>query len=280
MGWFLNKDELISELYNILRKAKRELVIVSPYFKLSTDLKHELDNLKSIEKLKIKILFGKNSEEKTKSMSKEDFQYLKDHNSIEIRYDERLHAKYYANEKKGIVTSLNFHEFSIQNNVEVGALYEYSRYKDFLDKIFGDTVFTYNSYADNRGKHFFNDQFDRSRRVFKKENGKVEFDYSEEFFNPKTDKKNIDQKVIKEHIQNNSTDETNTKKNLNNSGLINNKKRFNNAGAPWTEELDQQLEMLFCEGKSIKEMMEHFERSNGAIRSRIEKLELEEKYPK
>lgn len=47
---------------------------------------------------------------------------------------------------------------------------------------------------------------------------------------------------------------------------------------PWSTETDEKLEILFCEGKSVKELSQIFERNEGAIRSRIKKLELKEKY--
>ncbi len=47
---------------------------------------------------------------------------------------------------------------------------------------------------------------------------------------------------------------------------------------PWTEELDEELTIMYCEGVKIKEMAEHFGRTRGAIKSRIRKLELEELY--
>ena len=46
----------------------------------------------------------------------------------------------------------------------------------------------------------------------------------------------------------------------------------------WTPESDGELERLFCEGKSINELREIFGRNTGAIKSRIKKLELKEKY--
>lgn len=46
----------------------------------------------------------------------------------------------------------------------------------------------------------------------------------------------------------------------------------------WTTEDDERLELLFCEGKTVKELMSIFERNEGAIESRIKKLELREKY--
>ncbi|MDE5487300.1 hypothetical protein [Elizabethkingia meningoseptica] len=57
-------------------------------------------------------------------------------------------------------------------------------------------------------------------------------------------------------------------------------KRFQNKNAyqPWKQEDDDKLEVLFCEGKTIEELSTIFGRNNGAIRSRIDKLELREKY--
>ena len=49
---------------------------------------------------------------------------------------------------------------------------------------------------------------------------------------------------------------------------------------PWTAEDDNKLELLFCEGKKVKELAEIFGRKVGAINSRIKKLELKDKYGK
>jgi F-box protein, helicase, 18 len=47
---------------------------------------------------------------------------------------------------------------------------------------------------------------------------------------------------------------------------------------PWTEELDDELTVLYCEGVNVKDLAKHFGRTRGAIVSRIRKLELEELY--
>jgi F-box protein 18 (helicase) len=47
---------------------------------------------------------------------------------------------------------------------------------------------------------------------------------------------------------------------------------------PWTEELDDELTVMYCEGVNVKDLAKHFERTKGAILSRIRKLELEELY--
>lgn len=50
------------------------------------------------------------------------------------------------------------------------------------------------------------------------------------------------------------------------------------AYAPWTPQDDNRLEVLYCERKTIQQLTEIFGRNDGAIRSRIKKLELKEKY--
>jgi HKD family nuclease len=53
---------------------------------------------------------------------------------------------------------------------------------------------------------------------------------------------------------------------------------FPKAYDKWTPYDDERLEKLFCEKKSIDEIARLFQRQPGAIRSRINKLELYEKY--
>lgn len=54
--------------------------------------------------------------------------------------------------------------------------------------------------------------------------------------------------------------------------------KYPNYLKPWKEEDDQELERLWCEGVSVKDLAVMFMRNPGAIKSRIEKLELAEKY--
>ncbi len=56
------------------------------------------------------------------------------------------------------------------------------------------------------------------------------------------------------------------------------KTRHKDAYRPWTQELDDELTIMYYEGVNVKDMAKHFGRSRGAIRSRIRKLELEDLY--
>ncbi len=54
--------------------------------------------------------------------------------------------------------------------------------------------------------------------------------------------------------------------------------KHHGAYMPWTEALDEELTVMYCEGINAKDMAKHFGRTRGAIRSRIKKLELEDIY--
>jgi len=47
---------------------------------------------------------------------------------------------------------------------------------------------------------------------------------------------------------------------------------------PWTPELDEELSTQYCEGVSVEKMAKYFGRTQGAIQSRIKKLELRDIY--
>ena len=56
------------------------------------------------------------------------------------------------------------------------------------------------------------------------------------------------------------------------------KEKYANAYKPWIDEEDVKLIELFCQGKKPQEISEILQRNIGAINSRIEKLELKQKY--
>ena len=124
MAKFLNHKALKQEIFDLFENAEVRLTLVSPFIKLHPKLKKILDKKKNDPDFFIEILYGKNLEKVEKSMNKHDLAYFKDFRNIEIRYNEHLHAKYYANEKSSIVTSLNLYEYSINNNIESGVLFE------------------------------------------------------------------------------------------------------------------------------------------------------------
>lgn len=124
MAKFLNHEQLNEAIFKLFEEAERGLTIVSPFVKLHPRLKQILDKRKDDSNFFIEILYGKNIEKVEKSMSQDDLDYFKGFRNVEIRYNEHLHAKYYANDFSSIITSLNLYQYSIDNNIESGVLFE------------------------------------------------------------------------------------------------------------------------------------------------------------
>ncbi len=122
MAKFLTGNELNLELEKILEQAEEQIVLISPYIKLHERYISSLKTKKELHKLEITIVFGKNEEDMSRSMKQEDFDFFKEFPNIEIRYEKRLHAKYYANENSAILTSMNMYSYSQDNNIEAGIM--------------------------------------------------------------------------------------------------------------------------------------------------------------
>jgi len=126
MAKFLKGNELNAELEKIFETAENQIILISPYIKLHDRYKSTLLTKKDNPRLEITILFGKNEDNLSKSMKQTDFDFFKQFPNIEILYEKRLHAKYYANETKALLTSMNLYGFSQNNNIEAGVLMESS----------------------------------------------------------------------------------------------------------------------------------------------------------
>ena len=122
MTIFLKGNDLNAELESIFEQAEKHLLLISPYIKLHDRYSSALKAKKENYDLQIVVVFGKNEDDYSKSMKQEDFNFFKEFPNIQIRYEKRLHAKYYANENSAILTSMNLYTFSQDNNIEAGVL--------------------------------------------------------------------------------------------------------------------------------------------------------------
>ena len=124
MGKFITGKNLENAVYEIIWEAEQNLLIVSPFIKLDDYFIRLFDNHLNNPNLHILIVFGKNEREINRSLSKNDFDYFRKFLNISIVYVPNLHAKYYGNEKKGVITSMNLYDYSFKNNVEFGVYSE------------------------------------------------------------------------------------------------------------------------------------------------------------
>ena len=137
-GQFLFDTTLIEGVEKLIRESKSKLLLISPFIDLDKRIQDALREKLSKHDFEIRVLFGKNEGNLYRSMKKDSFEFLKQFPNIEIRYQERLHAKFYLNDFDYIMTSLNLYDYSLAKNIEVGIICNYGT-KGLIGKVMDGT---------------------------------------------------------------------------------------------------------------------------------------------
>lgn len=167
MNKFVQGSELNFALERLIKNANETLLLISPYIKLHSRIRDQLKLKKNFPELKISIVYGK-SEKGANRICEEDLKLFRELPNIEICYEKNLHAKYYANENEGLITSMNLYDFSQNNNIEVGVLSDVpNRVLSGINNIVG------NADVDGEAYLFFSDVLSNAYPVFRK---KAEFE--------------------------------------------------------------------------------------------------------
>lgn len=132
MAEFLTTSGISHHIENIIVGAKKKLVLVSPYLKISTNFYERLKDASHRDVI-IKIIYGK---DELKEIEKKQLLSLK---NIELYFSQNLHAKCYFNETKMVITSMNMYEFSEKNNREMGVLIEKLKNEELFIKAVDET---------------------------------------------------------------------------------------------------------------------------------------------
>ena len=133
MAEFLTTNGTSYNIENIIIRAQKKLVLVSPYLQIS---KTFYERLRDADKkgVKIKIIFGK---DELKPNEKNSLAELK---NLELLFFENLHAKCYFNETEMVITSMNMYEFSEKNNREMGVLISRENDKKLFESAVSETL--------------------------------------------------------------------------------------------------------------------------------------------
>lgn len=167
MAIFLPKQELNNSLLALIKDAKKELIIISPYigvnkervlsdanYKEARKFLNALLAQQSNHKLEVKIVFRKNGfyGDFMKNITAEDLELLMKFSNIRISYLTDLHTKIYINEKHTIASSMNLLDSSISNSEEFGVLSKTKRgRKESYERI----LFEYRNEILNRSELVF-----------------------------------------------------------------------------------------------------------------------------
>ncbi len=130
MAEILDRFEVNKALIDIINNADKEILLISPYIKLNIPLKQALLKHKSKNDFRLTVVYGKNEEDNRSSLSDGDLNFFKDFSNVTIKYHKRLHAKLYANDFDTLITSMNLHSYSMNENIEVGILLQMNLLRD------------------------------------------------------------------------------------------------------------------------------------------------------
>ena len=116
MAEILATAAVSARIEEIIKKASKYIVIVSPFLRVNQNLKVLLSE-KDKSRIPIHVIYGKKKE-----LRKEERTWLESMTSVTTRYCKTLHAKCYFNENEALLTSMNLYDYSQVNNLEMGIL--------------------------------------------------------------------------------------------------------------------------------------------------------------
>lgn len=190
---FLFGTDLIAALTNLIKNAKHRLLLISPYIDLDKRIQDALLEHKSKHEFELLVLFGKNEGNLYKSIKRDSLNFLKQFPNIDIRYNGRLHAKFYQNDFHYIMTSLNLYDYSLANNIESGIIVNHAA-KGILGKVIEGSGAILSQGVDKVSQDVFGSNkdvnpmeefqkiFDSSEKKYKTEPIKVDKDGIKGFF--------------------------------------------------------------------------------------------------
>jgi hypothetical protein len=131
MAKFLNTRKCAAELGDLIQNSNSDLTLISPYLHLPKDFK-ELLTYRNGKGRKTTLLF------REPKLNPQEFNHLKDLRLVTLRYNEDVHAKSYFNDQRMIITSMNFYQFSMDHNKEMGVMIE--KYDPADTQLFNDAM--------------------------------------------------------------------------------------------------------------------------------------------
>lgn len=116
MAEILGPRKIAERIEGIIREAEDTTILVSPYLKIPGDMVVRLRQAGE-RGVRITIVYGKTD------LTAHEIEKLRSIKGVGVLFVPRLHAKCYYNEREMLVTSMNLHEYSAQNNHELGILF-------------------------------------------------------------------------------------------------------------------------------------------------------------
>lgn len=128
MAEFLTTLGNSNYIERIICKAQEYIVLVSPYLRLSRNILDRLADANA-KNIPITIIYGK------EELDRKQKELLCQFENIELLFCANLHAKCYYNEQMLVVSSMNLHQYSEQNNREMGILIDREKDTELYNEV-------------------------------------------------------------------------------------------------------------------------------------------------
>ena len=129
MAEFLTTTDISSQLEKVIRQARKQLWLISPFLKVNSRLKKLLEETNRARHIDARVVYGKNDLQPDESI------WLEGLTSIRTMFCKDLHAKCYLNEDMALITSMNLYEYSQVHNYEMGVLILREEDPELYDRI-------------------------------------------------------------------------------------------------------------------------------------------------
>ena len=118
---FLTGKLLSDTIYDTLSRAKKELIIISPNIQIDSYLRESIFKLHlNNPKLHIIIGFKSYKDDNIFGFRGSGLEYFLNFPNLTLIYIPQLNAKYYANERQSVITSMGLSGFPLTNSIELG----------------------------------------------------------------------------------------------------------------------------------------------------------------
>ena len=158
----LNTDLINAEITEVCDRARKNLVIISPFLKINYKLRRIIESTVRRE-VKLTVIYGK------RDLDKDTLDWLKTLPSCNIGYLENLHAKIILNEEAAVMSSMNLYEYSQVNNHELGMIAWIKDGKGEYKDILFECIRMINSSTKQYGKWDIEDIDKPLQRKFRKD---------------------------------------------------------------------------------------------------------------
>lgn len=115
---FLTTKGVASHIEEVIRKATKQIFLLSPFLQLSDSVLDRLQRADQIGK-RVTLVYGKKEQIDDKTLKQ--LQTIK---GISLLYCPNMHAKCYFSEHGLVIASMNLYQFSEINNKEMGVYFD------------------------------------------------------------------------------------------------------------------------------------------------------------